>query len=136
MMNGVNPACVFLLPMLGKRIDEYPRFRDCFLSDDEKHILVYTRVGGNNRNCGFGEEELCKHPNFVETYDDDLDSTYGYYMFSVPEKWQDDFDKIIDMDYDKVSDEYVKVVKSFYPALTNKGTIDRLFSRESEGNEK
>ncbi len=29
MINGVNPATFFILPMLGKHPDEYPRFRDC-----------------------------------------------------------------------------------------------------------
>ena len=81
---GFNPACVVLLPMLGRTQDEYPRFRDCFLSDDGKRIVVYTRVGGGNRHCGYGEEELYKDENFVCTYDDDYDRTYGYYEFNVP----------------------------------------------------
>ena len=39
MINGVQPAAFFVLPMLGKHPDEYPRFRDCFIgkvnSDEE-----------------------------------------------------------------------------------------------------
>ena len=57
MINGFNPACVFILPLLGRHDKEYPRFRDCFLTDDG-NIAVYTRVGGGNRNCGFGERCL------------------------------------------------------------------------------
>lgn len=38
MVCGFNPACVWLLPMLGKKHTEYPRFRDCFLSDDGKEL--------------------------------------------------------------------------------------------------
>lgn len=75
MICGVNPAAFFILPMLGKHPDEYPRFRDCFVSDDETSIEVLTRVGGGNR--GYGEEELMKHPNFLRTYDWDEDNTYG-----------------------------------------------------------
>ena len=56
MINGVNPATFLFLPMLGKHPDEYPRFRDCFISEDETQKIVFTRVGGGNRNCGFGEE--------------------------------------------------------------------------------
>ena len=49
---GFSPACLVLLPMLGRKPEEYPRFRDCFLSEDMKRIEIYTRVGGNNRGCG------------------------------------------------------------------------------------
>ena len=42
----------------------------------------------------FGEEKLYEDPNFVKTYDDDFDSTYGFYEFNVPDKWKDDFAKI------------------------------------------
>ena len=64
MMNGFNPACVFIMPMLGRKQEEYPRFRDCFVTE-ENNIAIYTRVGGGNRGCGFGEEELYKDENFL-----------------------------------------------------------------------
>ena len=130
MVNGFNPSCLLLMPMLGRKQDEYPRFRDCFLSDDGKRIVIYTRVGGGNRGCGYGEEELCKDPNFVTTYDDDFDNTYGYYEFNVPEKWKPDFDKIVDRKFEEVSDEYYNYVSEFYPLLAEKGIIKNLFRPE------
>ena len=114
---GVNPATFLILPMLDKHPDEYPRFRDCFVNE-ENQIVVYTRVGGGNRNCGFNEEELYKDPNFVNTYDDDFDNTYGYYVFNVPEKWKSDFDKI--MKEGKPSKEYVEQMCKVFPKLTDK----------------
>lgn len=129
MLNGFNPACLFFMPMLGRKQDEYPRFRDCFLSEDDERIVIFTRVGGNNRNCGFGEEELYNDPNFVKTYDDEEDNTYGYYEFNVPEKWKEDFKKIINGDRIGVSDEYVAYVKEFYPLLAEHGVIDEAFGR-------
>ena len=129
MIFGFNPACIFVLPMLGRKSGEYPRFRDCFITDDEERILIYTRVGGGNRGCGYGEEELYKDPYFVRTYDDDFDTTYGYYEFNVPDKWKADFDCIIAQDLKSVSDEYVEYVKGFYPKLANAGVIDKLFER-------
>ena len=129
LVKGFNPACVFFMPMLGRKQDEYPRFRDCFLSEDDERIVIFTRVGGNNRNCGFGEEELYNDPNFVKTYDDDYDNTYGYYEFNVPEKWKEDFKKIINGDRVGVSDEYVAYVKEFYPLLAEKGIVDEMFGR-------
>lgn len=130
MMFGFNPACILLMPMLGRRENEYPRFRDCYLSDDKEHIVIYTRVGGNNRDCGFGEDALYDDPNFYRTYDDDYDNTYASYEFNVPEKWRKDFDFIVNNEYERVSDEYVDYVKSMFPNITEQ--IDQMFKRNSK----
>ena len=84
MINGFSNACVFIMPMLGRKQEEWPRFRDCFVNDDN-NIEIYTRVGGNNRNQGYGEEKLYEDPNFIATYDDDYDNTYATYVFRVPD---------------------------------------------------
>ena len=120
---GFNPACVCILPLLGRKMEEYPRFRDCFVNKDDQ-IVVYTRVGGNNRDCGFGEEELYKDPNFVETYDDDFDNTYGYYVFKVPEEWKSDFALIRDGRIRETSDAYAKLVTDMFP--NNKDDIMKI----------
>lgn len=116
MVNGFNPACFWILPMLGRKYNEYPRFRDCFV-ENNNNILIYTRVGGLNRNNGYEEEKLYDDPNFIKTYDDENDSTYGYYEFKVPDKWKDDFNKIICEEVKEISDDYKKVLKDFYPAI-------------------
>lgn len=126
---GFNPSCILFMPMLGRKQDEYPRFRDCFISDDHKHIDIYTRVGGGNRNCGYGEEQLYKDENFVETFDDEFDTTYGTYRFNVPKRWKNDFDLILNGDLQTVSQEYVDTVKSFFPKLAKEGIIDKVFKR-------
>lgn len=35
MINGFNPACVIIMPMLGRKQEDYPRFRDCYVEDGE-----------------------------------------------------------------------------------------------------
>lgn len=130
MLMGFNPACIYLLPMLGRKQEEYPRFRDCFLEDGK--IAVYTRVGGNNRGCGYGEEKLYEDPNFVTTYDDDFDSTYATYLFNVPEKWKSDFNKILNGKVMEVSDDYYNYVCDFYPLLNEKGIIKKIFRGEQD----
>ena len=130
MLMGFNPACIVLMPMLGRKQEEYPRFRDCFLEGDK--IAIYTRVGGGNRGCGFGEEELYRDPNFVDTYDDDFDNTYATYLFNVPDKWKADFDLICNGKFNDVSDEYVEYVKKFYPKLAKEGVIDKVFRNSEE----
>lgn len=132
LIRGYSPACVLLMPMLGRTENQYPRFRDCFLSEDESKIVIYTRVGGKNRGLGYGEEELIKDPNFFRTYDDDYDNTYGYYEFNVPEQWSEDFKKIIKGDLLNVSDEYVSKVKEIFPLLDSSGVIDHLFRMKKE----
>ena len=123
---GFNLACILILPMLGRREDEYPIFRDCCVTK-ENNIAIYTRCGGENRGCGYGEEELYKDENFLTTYDDEHDCTYATYEFKVPEKWKSDFDLIIGDKLQEVSKEYIDYVKEFYPKLTEQGIIDKLF---------
>lgn len=127
MLNGYNPACFFILPMLGRKREDYPRFRNCYVTD-ENNIAIFTRVGGNNRNCGFGEEILYNDENFIKTYDDDFDSTFGIYEFKVPDKWKNDFDKILNNEIADVSKEYIEYLKIFYPKLASEGIIDKVFS--------
>lgn len=134
MLFGYNPECVTILPMLGRKQQEYPRFRDCYIENGK--IAIYTRVGGNNRGEGFGEEQLYLDPNFVSTYDDEFDDTYATYLFNVPEKWKSDFEKITTNKLSDVSDEYYQYVCEFYPKLTEEGIIDNLFKRKSFGDDK
>lgn len=126
MINGFNPACIFIMPMLGRRQEEYPRFRDCFVTE-ENNIAIYTRVGGGNRGCGFGEEELYEDENFLTTYDDEFDCTYATYEFKVPDKWKNDFNKILSDDLQNVSAEYQNYLKEFYPKLAEQGIFDKVF---------
>ena len=130
MLFGFNPACIWVMPMLGRKQEEWPRFRDCFVKDGK--IEIYTRVGGNNRNCGFGEEELYKDPNFVETFDDEYDTTYATYVFNVPEKWQDDFNKIIKGKFSETSIEYQNMIKEFFPSLNEKGFFKEVFENDTK----
>lgn len=125
LVNGVNPATFIFLPMLGKHPDEYPRFRDCGITEDH-NILILTRVGGPNRNCGYGEEELMKSPYFVRTYDADWDNTYGYYEFKVPEIWKNELESILNGD--KPSEKYLTQMCEVYPKLKDK--FNEMFSEK------
>lgn len=125
MINGVNNATFFILPMLGKHPNEYPRFRDCFCGDEEhpeydNHIHVYTRVGGGNRNEGYGEEELYKMPEFVTTFDDSFDSTFATYVFRVPDRWKSDYELYLQGKIKDFSKEYQNEIIRVYPKLKEK----------------
>ncbi len=145
MVNGVQQATFFILPMLGKHPDEYPRFRDCFVgkiyTDKDKDqfgipvlkhgkeelIIVYMRVGGGNRD-GFKKEikELQNHSEYVEDFDDNFDNTYAIFVFKVSEKFKEDFKKIKKDNVLLISKEYKEVLYKIYPKL--KEQLDEKFN--------
>lgn len=145
MLNGVNPATLHILPMLGKHPDEYPRFRDCFvgqlendkelvdqfgipemkskINKDERQISIYTRVGGGNREGYIKEiEQLRKMPGYVTDYDDDFDNTYATFVFKIPKKWYKDYDRITKDEL--ISQEYKDQMIKVFPKL--KKEIEKL----------
>jgi hypothetical protein len=112
--------------MLGKHPDEYPRFRDCFVSDEEHpeyqdHIHIYTRTGGGNRDDYEAEnDEMRSMDGFVTDFDDSFDCTYASWVFKVPEQWQDDFNKIKNGKILEISTEYKEQLNKVYPKLKDK----------------
>ena len=148
-INGVNPATFFILPMLGeKHPDSYPRFRDCFVGelsnsdeddqfgipkkelDQSKRVIsVYTRVGGGNREDYKDEiKELRSHPNYIWDYDDDFDSTFATFQFSVPKEFESDYDLVLKGEIERISDKYKERLYTVYPKL--KETFDSIFSNK------
>ena len=130
LINGYNPACIVILPFLGRKMDDYPRFRDCFVQeqpDGTKLIDIYTRCGGGNRDCGFGEDELYNDPNFVRTEDDDFDCTYADYFFKVPDEWKDDFEKVYARKFTETSQKYQTMIREFWPEYDKQGLFDKIF---------
>lgn len=130
MIHGVKLVAFTILPMLGKHPSEYPRFRDCFLEDEghpeyNDYIQVYTRVGGNNRGEGYGEEKLYEHPNFVTSFDDSFDNTFATYVFSVPDEWKADFELVKQGKFKETSQKYRDLLYRVIPKLSDKW--DKLF---------
>jgi len=94
------------------------RYRDIFLDDEGKTIVLFTRNGGGNRECEYftdpEEIEKCegcdwwnkdtcparacvvlkKHPYYIEDWDDDFDCTYAYFKFRVPEQHRELSEKL------------------------------------------
>jgi hypothetical protein len=135
MMNGVTAATFFILPMLGKHPDEYPRFRDCFTADQEHpeyqdHIMVYTRVGGGNREDYIDEIEALQNlPGYIADFDDSFDCTFATFVFQVPEEIKEDYAKITSGKLVEISGSYKKRLYDVFPKLKEK--FDELFSTEA-----
>lgn len=118
LINGHSLETVFLMPMLSlQHPNEWPRFRDCWVENDLIH--VYTRVGGINRMY-YNAQWLCSHPDFVETYDDINDSTYGVYVFNVPKWWQADYELIKKGKLSEISDALKNRIEEVFPLLKEK----------------
>lgn len=137
MLAGYDPACLWLAPMLTDENpqDFFPRFRDCWLSDSDT-IIIFTRVGGGNRSdgpddeYGYGEHKLYEMPTFIRTWDDDFDSTYGYYEFGVPDEWRDDFEHAKNGEFDKFSDMYVDRMQKCYHKLNIREIIKKAMEEQ------
>lgn len=124
MRRDCNPT-LLILPMLGRKIPDYPGFRDCFVKDDK--ILIYVRDNPNNQNYTPCREKLMKDKNFIGSWGDEQDSTHIYYSFAVPKKWKSDFKKITNGNIKDVSDKYIDYLRKFYD---NNPIIDIIFGRE------
>ena len=82
---GENPDTNNLLYMLKVDRNFFGRFRNVYLSGDGQTIIVYTRLGGPNRE--YWKEyidNIRKHKDYIEDWDDDFDETYAYFRFKVP----------------------------------------------------
>lgn len=96
MIFGFHPNAGYLMGSLELDPNLVPRFRDCFMVGDE--IVVLTRTGGGNRETYDGVSEegeprnsyLREHPLFLRDEDDELDSTYANFYFSVPDSIKDE----------------------------------------------
>jgi hypothetical protein len=123
MIHGVKPSTFLILPVLGKHPEKYPRFRDCFIGDQEKpetegKIIIYTRTGGGNRPDYEEENEAMRQmPGFIMDYDDSFDNTFAHWVFEIPEMWAKDVKKILDGRIDDVSPEYAHMICETFPKI-------------------
>ena len=115
LINGRNTELVMVLSaIVGYRIDEeFPRFRDAFMKDDESpyeaDYFVYTRMGGGNRECweGCTDKEPCaacqadaieEWDTCVGSYDDEFDRTYRTFCMVFTEDQKKMFGACLDGD--------------------------------------
>lgn len=133
LVNGVTPATFFILPVLGKHPDSYPRFRDCFLFDEQRpefdgKIHIYTRVGGGNRDAYDEQiEELRRNPLYVTDYDDDFDNTFATFVFDIPPEFKQDIENAKKMLLADLSPKYREKLYEVFPKL--KDRFDELFAK-------
>lgn len=103
---GYNKYASYLLSMLGLEMSKIPRFRECFVDENDR-IVIMTRTGGGNRKFyeseaaarkelpeAFQPEDAGKDhlwncdlrqiPNYQSDEDASFDETYAYFRYEVP----------------------------------------------------
>lgn len=101
---GVNPMAPLILLALNTTHNAIPRFRDAYLNEAGE-MVIYTRTGGGNRDYydsaesyaasrdmsdpdndykGPFNDSLRQLEGFLGDEDDDFDSTYASFRYSVP----------------------------------------------------
>lgn len=106
---GVNPLAAVVVEAVGAT-GPIPRFRDAYFDAEEDRLVIFTRTGGGNRDYydepnGYDNEDyegpfnsdLRALPNFISDEDDDFDSTYASFYFSVPEAYKPIFNTLRDL---------------------------------------
>jgi hypothetical protein len=109
---GVNKVAPFILLALGTNTEQIPRFRDAYINNAGE-MVIYTRTGGGNRDyydskesyassrdtsdldnnyTGPFNEDLRLLPGFLGDAEDDFDSTYATFRYTIPPS----FKKVLD----------------------------------------
>lgn len=109
---GENEDAMAILGFAGLTREMFPRYRDVFLDDKGLTILVYTRIGGANREYYKDAiETLKQHKQYVCNYDDHHDETYAYFKFNVLPEYVDTAKKVFKEDPVSVWDKFQNHIK-------------------------
>lgn len=98
---GINNLALTCLAVLGLKLEDIERFRDAIFvkdNEDEYHIEVLTRTGGENRH-NYKNLKLINNGCFYNDFDDPYDKTYAHFLFKIPYIYK------FFIDWDKVSRE-------------------------------
>lgn len=109
---GENEDAMAILGFAGLTREMFPRYRDVFLDDKGLTVLVYTRIGGANRE--YFKDEINKlklHKQYVCNYDDHHDETYAYFKFNVLPEYVDTAKKVFKEDPVSVWDKFQNHIK-------------------------
>jgi hypothetical protein len=129
LVHGVNQLSPVLLAMLDLQLSDVPRFRDAYWNGT--HICIYTRTGGGNREeYAVENDALAAHPHYVRDEDDDFDSTYATFYFTVPAEYQE-----LTVEVPVADATPSQRWQTFFEALSQKGAAsdDPQITRVREG---
>jgi len=131
MLFGVNNLAPLVLNALNLTGNDVPRIRDAYLDVETDELVIYTRTGGGNRDyyenkdsriaeysdadtVGPYNEDLQNHPNYLRDEDDDYDSTYALFYFSIPEEFKPIFQTLTELNVsvEKPMEKFQKMISN------------------------
>lgn len=90
MVCNINPDAGRVLNLIGLDptfLIEECRLRDVYLSKDKTKVVIFTRIGGGNRESYSASIKRLKNfKGYVTDYDDDFDNTYAYFEYQIPQE--------------------------------------------------
>lgn len=90
---NINAGIVVI--MSGVDVNNIPRFRDAWFTNDGKNMIILTRTGGSNASKYESENEMMRNTNnYISDFDDDYDNTFRHFRYSVPEEISDDVTEV------------------------------------------
>ena len=88
MVCTINPDAGRILNLIGLDptfLIEECRLRDVYLSKDKTKVVIFTRIGGGNRESYSASIRRLKNfKGYIRDYDDDFDNTYASFEYQIP----------------------------------------------------
>lgn len=88
MVCDINPDAGRVLNLIGLDptfLIEECRLRDVYLSKDKTKVVIFTRIGGGNRESyNTSIKRLKNFKGYIRDYDDDFDNTYASFEYQIP----------------------------------------------------
>lgn len=134
-----NKSYTYVLPMLGLSIKQFyevsfpkANFLNAFIGDDSKGlrdncVLLLYKFSGKLDYIDF-ENKLREHPEFQASYEPDKRHTM--YVFTVPVKYQEEYNKVIEGKYSHLSEEYKSHILQFHNIDAASSVYEVLYKKE------
>jgi len=124
-------STTYILPMLGKKISDFPTDLNCFLGDTNKVELkdkIFLIVKNQSDPWFVANiESLCLKDNFIESYE--CNNNYTMFVFDVPEEYKSEYFKFKEGKYSLFDDTYKRKVLNFHNLGTH-STVGKVLYRD------
>ena len=88
MVCDINPDAGRVLNLIGLDptfLIKECRLRDVYLSKDKTKVVIFTRIGGGNRErYSASIKRLKNFKGYIRDYDDNFDNTYASFEYQIP----------------------------------------------------
>lgn len=131
-----NKSDIYILPMLGLKSSQFfnrdslpqSQYINCFIGDSNKNInnkiLLLYKFHSSRLYLNF-EVVLQKHDLYDYSYE--TDNSHTMFVFNIPDKYLNDYNKILKGKYSTISDIYKEHIISFHSLSKSSETFGILY---------